>query len=397
MFRVAVVVSHPIQYLSPWFRALDKHVELEVFYCHRQDAEGQAAAGFGEPFEWDVPLLDGYSSRWLVNLSDRPGVAAFAGCDTPEIGTHLQRGRFDACVVSGWYLKSYVQAIRACWRLHLPVFVRGDSHRRIPRSALKSAMKYLPYRWWLKRVDAHLYVGAANREYLESYGVTDDRLFFTPHFVDNEFFHEGAGRARQDGEPAAVRRRYGIPADATVFLFVGKFIAQKRPHDFIRAIAGLRDRGHWGLIVGSGPLDSELRRFATDSGAPVAFAGFRNQSELPPFYAAADAIVLPSQSESWGLVVNEAMACGLPAIVSDAVGCAPDLIDPGTTGFAYPAGAVDALASAMDCLGVRLRSDRAAIAAAARERVARYSAAAAVEGLEAALTARIGHAHARTG
>jgi len=386
MPRVAIVASHPVQYQAPWFRALAQRLDLEVFFCHRQDGNGQAAAGFGQAFDWDVPLLDGYPFHWLTNISQRPGVDAFGGCDTPELALRLREGRFDACLVNGWYLKSYVQAIRACWRGGVPVLVRGDSQLATRRSSLKSAVKYLPYRWFLNRVDAHLYVGAANRAYLQSYGVPDEKLFFAPHFVDNDFFRLGADAATRSGAAARFREAAGVPASAIVFLFVGKFIARKRPFDFIEAIARCpAGAGISALMVGSGPLEDELEHYAERLSAPVTFLGFRNQSELPVCYAAADALVLPSDGrETWGLVVNEAMACGRPAIVSHTVGCARDLISP-STGVVFPEGDVAGLAAAMQQIAARLRFAGAEMANAASATVERYTPASATNGLLAAL------------
>jgi len=387
--RLAIVTSHPIQYHSPWFRALAQVVDLEVFYAHRQDAAGQAAAGFAQPFEWDVPLLEGYRHRFLDNVSASPTVDSFAGCDTPGIAPLIRDGGFDACIVTGWYLKSYWQAIRACWNAGVPVLMRGDSHLGMPRSSLTTAAKYLPYSWMLRRMDAHLYVGQANRAYLRHYGVPESQLFFTPHFVDNDRFARTADRARQDGSAGALRRAAGVPDGAVVFLSVGKLIARKRVIDLIKALAGLRASGRLvhGIIVGSGPEERGLRQQAEMLGAPVYFAGFKNQTELPAAYAAADCFVLPSVVESWGLVVNEAMACGLPAIVSDAAGCAPDLVVPGETGFRYPGGDAPQL---WDCLARFVdvfAQDPTMFDARVREHIARYSCDEAVSGALAALEA----------
>ena len=162
--RLAIVTSHPIQYQAPWFRALAQATDLEVFFCHRQDAAGQAAAGFGVEFDWDVPLLDGYRHTWLENRARHPGVSSFSGCDTPEISARLRAGRFDACLVCGWYLKSYLQAILAARRSGIPVLCRGDSQLATTRAAAWRAAKYLPYRWLLGGIGAHLYVGKANYE-----------------------------------------------------------------------------------------------------------------------------------------------------------------------------------------------------------------------------------------
>ena len=116
------------------------------------------------------------------------------------------------------------------------------------------------------------------------------------------------------------------------------------------------------------------------------FAGFCNQSALPGYYAAADLIVLPSDgSETWGLVVNEAMACGLPAIVSDRVGCAQDLVEEAVTGHTFPLGSVSSLAECLIVLQREIRTRRAEIIQSVQSRVVRYSCAAGVEATLAAL------------
>lgn len=398
-FRLAVVASHPVQYQAPWFAALAGAVDLEVLYCHRQDAAGQAAAGFGQAFEWDVPLFEGYQFRWLQNVARQPSVDVFSGCNTPEIGRVLDAGHFDACLVNGWYLRSYVQAIRACRRRGLPVLVRGDSQLNTPRARMTRLAKYLPYRWFLSRIDAHLYVGRANHAYLRHYGVRPQRLFFAPHFVDTDRFAAAAARARAEGSTRARRTALGIVDDEVAFVFVGKLIAKKRPLDFVRAVSLLHRQGlpvH-GMVVGSGPLEDELRRYIAESGAPVHLLGFHNQTQLPWCYASAECLVLPSDGgETWGLVVNEAMACGLPAIVSDAVGCADDMITEGATGFTFPCGDVTALADRMRTF-VSLRAiDRDGLTEAVTDRVASYSCERAVEGtLEALAFAVADHTVAR--
>jgi glycosyltransferase involved in cell wall biosynthesis len=387
--RLGILSSHPIQYYSPWFRALAKQVDLEVFFAHRPDP-AQQGAGFGKIFSWDVDLLSGYKHHFLKNISRRPGVDHFSGCDTPEIkdiisgkqkaksrkqpteiGGAISRAeevggqssvvqqRFDAFIVVGWYLKSFWQAIRACRRAGVPVLIRGDSHLLTPRSPLKCMAKSVAYRLLLRQFDGFLYVGRRNREYLAHYGVPPEKMFFAPHFVDNEFFGQKAEKLKS--QKAEIRKRWGIPEDAFCVLFCGKFIARKSPMDLVEAIAiagsqrsEVRNQKMVVLFVGSGELGTQLRAncnivFDAENSArhptsdirhptSASFAGFLNQSELPAAYAAADVLVLPSESETWGLAVNEAMACGLPAIVSDAVGCAPDLIDEGKTGFTFALG-----------------------------------------------------------
>ena len=386
--RLAVLASHPIQYFAPWFRHLAKQLDLQVFYAHRQDADGQAAAGFSVKFDWDVPLTEGYPHRWLKNVSEHPGLGTYGGCDTPEISELVRDGKFDAFLIQGWNRKSFAQAIRACWKHKLPVLMRGDSQLSTRRSSLKSALKYLPYRCFLPRIDAHLYVGQRNLAYLRHYGVSERQLHFSPHFVDNEFFATRAEQARSSGRVEALRKEFDIPPAAFVALFVGKFIPKKRAEDFIRAsltVAQTEPRYH-ALLVGDGPLRSRLESLAHGN-KRLHFAGFRNQSELPACYAVADVLVLPSDGEeTWGLVVNEAMACGLPAIVSDAVGCGPDMIETGRTGDTFPVGDSESLAlklsewMQLDRSGRRVTEQ---VAAKAKE----YSMERATAGLEQAIRA----------
>jgi glycosyltransferase involved in cell wall biosynthesis len=269
----------------------------------------------------------------------------FSGCDTPEIRNIIAAGNFDAFIVSGWYLKSFWQAIRACRKKGVPIMVRGDSQMHTPRSSLKQWAKEIAYPWILRQFDGFLVVGKRNAEYLEHYGVPATKLFFVPHFVDNKWFAKRAEEAR--GQRSSLRASWGADDQTFVVLFVGKFRLIKRPNDIVEALGLLGGSGIKAIsvFVGSGELRDRLQELGERLNVEVRLEGFKNQTELPPYYAAADVLVLPSESETWGLVVNEAMACGVPAIVSDAVGCGPDLIEEGSTGYTFPVGNTDALAS----------------------------------------------------
>jgi len=382
--RVGVLATHPVQYYVPWYREMSKAIDVSVFYCQRQTPDAQGGAGFGVSFDWDIPLLDGYNWRFLVNHSSRPNVSEFFGCDTPDIAAIIRRERFDAFVVHGWAVKSFWQAILACRRTGTPVLVRGDSQLPRVRSSLWRALKYPLYRSFIPRFDAYLVVGDRARGYLLHYGAEPDRMFFSPHAVDNDFFSRNADSFRP--RQKLLRRFWHIPDEATVFLFAAKFIEKKRPWDFARAIAAAKVRsGVWGLMVGDGPMRKQIEEEAQQNGWPIRFAGFLNQTEMPKAYAASDALVLPSNGEeTWGLVVNEAMASNLPAIVSDQVGCAPDLVRPGETGELFPCGSVSELTAILIHLTDR-RVHLAELGAKARARVGEYSLARAAAGLETAV------------
>lgn len=375
--RLGVLCSHPIQYNAPLFRELAQLVDLHVYYAHRQTAAGQAEAGFGVAFEWDSDLFSGYSHEFLDNISSKPGVGHFFGCDTPAIVNRIRDGRFDAFLVTGWYLKSYWQGIRACRRLGIPVLVRGDSRLATSRSPLKRMTKQALYPQLLKQFAACLYVGQDSREYYAHYGVPDARLFFAPHCVDNDWF---ASQALGISKNQA-RRESGIPDDGSdILLFVGKLIDIKRPTDIVQAAAVIRDAGRKVslLYVGDGPLRAQIEAEAARLAVPVMFLGFRNQSELPTLFRAADLLVLPSESETWGLAVNEAMACGTPAVVADSVGCAADLLPPGSV---YPKGDIAEMARVL-----LAALDTPVVPAFLVEKMQRYSVPVAARGVrEAAL------------
>lgn len=393
MIRLGILVSHPIQYYTPWFRHLSKRLDIEVFYAHRQDKKGQAEAGFDVEFDWDIPLLEGYPYRWLKNVARYPSVNSFSGCDTPEIDEIIECEKFNAFLILGWNKKSYIQAIRACWKNKVPILMRGDSQLNTKRSWFKSAVKYFPYRWFLSRIDAHLYVGKRNRKYFKHYGIAEDKLFFCPHFVDNDFFVKKAKEAVKSGKDMKIRKQFDIPFDAFVLLYVGKFIPVKRPADFIKACLDILESPEgsniYAILVGDGPLRKDLENMAQLYSVFIHFSDFRNQTELPAFYTAADALVLPGR-ETWGLVVNEAMACGLPSIVSDTAGCAPDLIDDGETGNTYPVGNIDALDECILILKKECVRKKRMIQKALSEKIACYSIEKATEGLECALHAVVG-------
>jgi len=341
--RLAIVASHPIQYQAPVFRRLAQQVDLKVFYAHRATPEDQAAAGFGVPFEWDIDLLSGYAHEVVANVSKTPGTGRFLGCDTPQLADRLVHDGYAAVLVMGWHLKTFWQAALACRRRGIPVLVRGDSQLGTPRSWAKGVAKSLLYPPGLRIFSAALYVGQRSREYFRAYHYPEDRLFFSPHCIDAKWFADRATARHRN----TLRSSLGVESDETLLLFAGKLVEFKRPLDVVRAAAMLRSSGRnvSVLVAGSGPLAGAMQREAEQNAVPLRMLGFQNQSEMPAAYAASDMLVLPSDGrETWGLVANEALACGRPVIVSDAVGCAPDLAGDGLAGRVFELGDCSGLA-----------------------------------------------------
>ena len=380
--RLAIVATHPIQYYSALYRELATRagIDVTVFYAHRPSAAEQGA-GFGVAFEWDIDLLSGYQHRFLRNRAARPDVERFRGCDTPEIAQIVRDGGWDAVLVMGWQVQSFWQAMRAAWSARIPVLVRGDS--QLPNDAvhLKRVVKRLLYPLFVRRFEACLAVGTRSAEYFRYYGAR--RIVRSPHFVDNARFAAAAEHARPARD--AIRRRWDIPEDAIVVLFAGKFIEKKHPLDALRAVhaSGMKDV-HL-LLVGDGVLRAACEREAQALRGRAHFAGFLNQSAMPDAYAASDVLVLPSDArETWGLVVNEAMASGLPALVCREAGCAPDLIVEGVTGHAFALGAVEDIGRRI----AELAADPArcvAMGRAAAARASEYSVERAADGVLGAM------------
>lgn len=412
--RLAIVTTHPIQYYAPWFRWIARHssIELKVFYLWDREASANRDPGFGRAVAWDLPLLEGYDYEFVPNTSRKPGSDRFWGIRNAELGKRIAEWNPDAALLVGYRYASMMQLIvRSKARRGFPLLIRGDSHRLVETansergsrnlraSAMKSDVKRKVIQRIYSRFDAFLYVGRANRDYFRVHGVPDEKLFFSPHAVDNERFF--AAELVAKNQARSWRAELGIPEEHLLILFAGKFEDKKRPLELLAAFEqiqrperqGAGDRGQSSgcgyptslLFVGNGHLEEELRRRAALI-PNVFFAPFQNQTEMPRTYAACDLFVLPSfgPEESWGLAVNEAMCMGKAVIVSSHVGCASDLVDNGVNGLVFEAGEVQALTNALR----EALSDRERLrqwGEAGREIVRRYDYAHTTAGLEQAL------------
>jgi len=358
--RLTAVLTHPIQYYAPWFRHIHEHapeIALTVVYATQPTPE-QQGVGFDRAFEWDVPLTDGYRSITVrkAEAGDQIDSSHFTGLDVPAIGGAIAGTKPDVVMIPGWHSLTLIRALLTCRRLGIRTLYRGDSHLQSGPVGWKRPLWSLKTRLLLRQFDGYLSPGLRVDEYLHWFGVPDYRVFRTPHAVDNELFAATASPYQPPEARAEARRRFGIAPDAFVPLFVGKLVGTKHPLDVVRAAARL-GAGVSVLVAGSGPLDAEMRAEASRHGVDLKAIGFVNQTELGQIYAIADCLVLPSDSaETWGLVVNEALATGLPVVVSDAVGCAPDLLREGESGYIYPLGDVGRLAAALE----RIRERKAA-------------------------------------
>jgi glycosyltransferase involved in cell wall biosynthesis len=325
--RLAIVVSHPIQYYVPLYRRLASRNDLEVkvFFTWHGGERPQHDPGFEREVAWDIPLTEGYEYEVVANVSRRPGSDHFWGLRNPHLVSRVLHWKPDAVHITGY---AYASHLYAMWFLHrygVPVFFRGDSHLLDRNRGLRWRLKQLVLHRIYKWPTACLYVGKHNYDYFRKAGVPDSRLFYCPHSIEVERFSEPNEELEERAR--LWRNELEIPPQTTVLLFAGKFARKKRPLELMNALARMQDRQLVLVMVGNGELEDDIRRIATQSPGKFRILPFQNQSVMPVVYRLGDIFVLPSAyGETWGLAVNEALASGRKVLVSDRVGCAPDLI-----------------------------------------------------------------------
>jgi glycosyltransferase involved in cell wall biosynthesis len=351
---LAIIATHPIQYQTPIWSALasDGRVPFEVWYLSDFGVRPSFDPQFEKVFRWDIETLAGYPYQFLETASGS-SPSSFWKCRLREqLRLRIRSSGVKAVWVQGWQVAGYWQAVREAVAAEVKVWLRAESNDLAPVHWWKKQAKRAALGYLFSHVDLFLCIGSANERLYRRYNVPQAKMFSAPYAVDNDRF--GAQAIGLRSERAKLRRAWGIADDAFCILFCGKLIDKKRPMDIVNAVNLLRGRSQGAdihlLFVGTGKLGHELRAACNatfDAEAPentkrnvdavaASFAGFLNQTEISRAYVAADCLVLPSDyGETWGLVVNEALASGLPCIVSDACGCAEDLIE---KGLSFPLG-----------------------------------------------------------
>jgi glycosyltransferase involved in cell wall biosynthesis len=327
--RLAFIVSHPIQYYAPLYQrlALRDDLSIKVFFTWHAGQTQVQDRGFKTPVKWDIALTAGYEFELVPNSSSDPGTHHFFGLRNPSLVDRVMAWGPDVVHITGWAWLSHLLAMRAFHKKEIRTVFRGDSH-------LLDSKTHGP-RWWTKRAllkrvfswpTGFLVVGAANRAYYEAFGVNPDRLWPCPHSIDVGRFAEPA--AAYEKEATRWRQELGIADDRCVLLFAGKFERKKRATELMQAVRALPDPGPVLVMVGGGELEAEVNALAATMPERFRVLPFQNQSRMPVVYRLGDLFVLPSAfGETWGLAVNEALACGRPVLVSDRVGCAMDVVD----------------------------------------------------------------------
>jgi glycosyltransferase involved in cell wall biosynthesis len=319
-------------------------LDIQVAYCTLQGAESFFDQGFGINIAWDVSLLDGYPWVQIKNNSPHPSLGNFFGLFNLGLLRLISKEKFDAVIVlTGYTHVSFWITLLAAKLTKKKFFFSTDSSKIEPRN--KQRIKF-----WLKKLllpfifslaDTVIVSSTLGKQMVSSLGMTEELIALAPFSVDNDWWIYESSLVNVD----SVRDDWNISKKAIVLLFCAKLQPWKRPHDVLRAFAKANIKDNYLVFAGDGILKVELETEAELLGIQdkIRFLGFINQSQLPSVYRSVDLFILPSGYEPFGLVVNEAMLCGCPVIVSDKVGAGYDLVKHGETGFIYPSGDVDAL------------------------------------------------------
>ena len=379
---LAVFETHPIQYHAPvWGAAAALGVPLHVCYGGDFSLRGYHDREFGTSLAWEKDLLAGYESTVLCANLDTPP-EDYESVNKHGVDEWLDEFKPSAVLACGYTHPFDRAVLNGAGRRGIPLIYRGEANDSArERGVLKSLMRSVLLKRRYSQIERFLYIGEEAKRHYIRHGANSEQLDFSPYCVDTSPFHLGS-HARRNLR-SATRRKYEIPVESPVIMYSGKLSHRKGVDLLVRAAHRMGRDDLVILIVGDGALKHDLERIAGP--ARVIFVGFQNQSALSSFYHASDLLALPSRhSETWGLVVNEAMHHGLPVVVSEAVGSKLDLVVPGCTGEIAKRNDLIALESALrSCLEY---AGNEKTEQSVRQKIEGYSIEAAASGLVAAWT-----------
>lgn len=365
--RVCIVVQYPIHNHLPLYLALarDPDIAFTVLFMQSAWSSSGYERDVGSVVDWGLPMLAGYDHEFFSNVSPRRDADGFWKYVNPKLIWRVLNGPWDTVYVHGHHHFTHIAVIAAARLSGKRVVIRTETYNLGYRPLRRRLIRGPAYTMLYRLADVLLYIGEHNRRCYEDFGARPEQLVHAPYVVDNARFD--AERVRLAPRRGTLKEAFGIAADKKVVLYCAKFIAKKQPVMLVDAFLDADLGDDWVLLmVGDGALRGACEARAAERGAGprVVFTGFLDQNEVARGYAVADVMVLPSAyQETWGLVVNEAMNFGCPVIVSDRVGCAPDLVI-GRCGIVFPHDRPDALVAALrrmaedDALRARL-SERA--------------------------------------
>lgn len=314
--KIGIFTTHPIQYQVPLFRSLrkEKNIDSHIFYASDHGLKSKTDKEFNKKFAWNINLTSGYKYKFIG--SKNSNVNSFF-LNSNKIKEEIIKGNYDAIIIFGWnsiyYLKSIIYSLFYSKKLVL----RAENNLHKKENLYKKFLKKIFFFVFFKLFDYFLYIGKHNYEFYRRNGVEKKKLLPSPYFVDNNFF-----------ELKSKKKNYK-KKNKLVFIFSGKFIERKKPLDILKALASpiLKKYNYKFIFLGDGMLKKNCIQFCKKNNLKnISFLGFVNQKEIVKYYNFSDVIVMPSEYETWGLSINEAMASGCACIVTKETGCAKDLI-----------------------------------------------------------------------
>jgi glycosyltransferase involved in cell wall biosynthesis len=268
----------------------------------------------------------------------------------------------------------------------MPVFFRGDSTLLDEQSgfSVKKMLRRIFLRWVYRHIDKALYTGEANKKYYQAHGVNGDKLVYAPHAIDNKRFQHN--EEESINKAVEWRKKLMIPVEAIILLFAGKLESKKNPQLLLEVFLELNNPAVHLIIAGNGELESQLKQLSANH-PRIHFIGFQNQEQMPVVYRMADIFILPSggPGETWGLAINEAMACARPVIVSDACGGSNDLVIQDKNGLIVQRNNKEDLKKAIQQLIVKQKIGLQAMGKNSLEHVQHFSLEVVADGIENAL------------
>jgi glycosyltransferase involved in cell wall biosynthesis len=347
-YRVLALATHPVQYMTPIFRRMAKHpsLDFQVAYCTLRGAEASHDPEFDANIQWDVPLLDGYSWTHIPNRGS--GMESFFGLFNPGLLKFIRSGNYDAVLCFIGYVRATFWIACIASKFSKAAFIFGaDATSLSPRDGRNWKIPIKKFFWprLFHLADQVIVPSSDGRDFMRSLGIPREHVSLTGDCVDNDWWIAQSKLV----DRAAVRASWGVSSNDTVIVFSAKLQQWKRPLDLLRAFAKANLPKAFVFFAGTGPLLPQLESEAASLGVAsrVRFLGFVNQSQLPAVYTSADLLILPSEFEPFGLVVNEAMCCGCAVAASDRCGAARDLVAPVHPEFVFRCGDIDGLAELM--------------------------------------------------
>jgi glycosyltransferase involved in cell wall biosynthesis len=377
--RLLLITEIIAPYRIPVFNALARQpgIDLQVLFLAETDLTQRQWPVYKAEIQFSYKVLPSWRRR----------IATHNVLLNWRVDQTLRQMAPDAIICGGYnYLASW-KALRWAQREGVPFLLWAESTIRDSRKHF-APVESVKARF-LSLCDGFIVPGKSSFEYVRSFGAKPDRIFAAPNAVDTDFFASRAALVRAQAD--AFRKAMRLPS--RFFLFVGRLVREKGIFDLLAAYASLSPelRSEVGLVfAGNGRARAELeKRAAAIAPGAVHVLGFASREDLPVYYTLADAFIFPTRTDPWGLVVNEAMACGLPVICSDVAGCAADLVEDEHNGRIVAVGDIKQLASAMEQLAGD-RELRWKMGQASRAKIEGYSPQACATGMAQAAAAQCG-------